>query len=92
MAEAESTNRDGSAAVCRYGNAAILGLAAVYFFLIPGVIVIHDLCDPKLREPGVPRCAVRWHRSLTPKYERWARTRIVAAVATGLDTSNISGT
>jgi len=77
---------------CRYGNAIILFGLAVYFFLIPGLSVVIDLCDPALRGDGIPRCAWRRHRALTPEYERWARRRIASGRAEELGVHNISGT
>src|SRR5678815_5064974 len=79
-------------AVCRYANAAILMALALYFFLIPGGIVVSALRDPHLRAPGIPQCAVRWHRSLSPHYECWAQQRVASGAAAHLDVSNISGT
>jgi hypothetical protein len=80
------------AAVCRYGNAVIIIVLAVYFFLVPGMIVVNNLRDPALRSDGIARCAFRWHRALTPKYERWARDRVSAGSAANLGTADISGT
>lgn len=76
-------------AICRYGNAAVIFVLAVYFFLIPGAIVVHHLRDPGLRGEGIPRYAFRWHRALSPHYERWARKRLASAPA---DISNVAST
>jgi hypothetical protein len=78
--------------VCRYFNAAVLILFSVFFFLIPGAIVIHDLSDSGIRSARIPRSAWRLHRTLTPQYEQWARERLDSTRATQLSTSNISGT
>ncbi len=78
--------------ICRFGNAALLLFLGVYFFLVPGCIVIHDLTDPALSGPGMPAAAVRLHRTLTPKYARWARERIASGQAATLPTADISGT
>jgi hypothetical protein len=80
------------AGICKYGNAAVLLFFAVYFFLIPFGIVIYELSDANIRSDGIPRMAVRLHRNLTPKYERWARGRVASGKAAGLAVSNISGT
>ena len=55
-----------------------IGLVAVttYFFLLPGLSVVRDLCDPALGRPGVPARAFELHRALSPRFERWARQRI----------------
>lgn len=63
---------------------ALLG-TALYFFLLPAVHVIGDLLDPALGSGTIPDCAWRWHRSLTPRYETWARARIGAGSAVDLE-------
>ena len=78
--------------ICRFFNAAILVLIALCFFLIPGVVVIHDLSDPNIRSAGIPRSAWKFHRNLSPKFEQWARKRLDSTRAAELSTSNISGT
>lgn len=79
-------------AVCSYGNAAMVVIIAVYLLIIPGLIVAYDLRDPALQGEGIPRCAFRWHRALSPKYERWARARIAAGAGAELAVHDISGT
>jgi len=78
--------------VIRYGNAAVIVLLAIYFLLIPGAINVHDLRDPGLHGDGIARCAFRWHRSLSRRYERWARARLASPDVVEHDISNISGT
>jgi len=75
-----------------YGKATIATFLAVYLFFIPAGIVIHDLCDPGLRDGQMPRFAFRWHRALSRKYEPWARERIASGSAKELSTHDISGT
>jgi hypothetical protein len=75
-----------------YGKASIATFLAAYLFLIPAGIVIHDLGDPGLRDGQAPRFAFRWHRALSPKYERWARQRVASGSAKALSTHDISGT
>lgn len=79
-------------AVCHYTNLGILGFAALFFFLLPGIRVITDLCDANIRGPGIPRSAWGLHQALSPKYERWATQRLNSARATELTTDNIAGT
>ncbi len=76
----------------RCGNAVIIVALAVGFFLVPAGITFPNLRDPALPSDGVPRCAVRWHRSLSPRYERWARDRLTSGQGGNANTSNISGT
>ena len=78
--------------ICRYSNAAVLVLIALLFFLIPGVITIHDLSDPNIRSAGIPQSAWKLHRALSPQFERWAGKRLASTRATELPITNFSGT
>src|SRR5690349_20983965 len=78
--------------LCRYFNAAVLIAISLLVFLIPGFTTIHDLTDPNIRKAGIPKSAWRLHRSLSPRYAKWASERLVSARATQLSTANISGT
>jgi len=78
--------------ICHWANAAILVLIALFFFLIPGVITVHDLSDTNIRSAGIPRSAWKLHRALSPQFERWASNRLASTRATELPTTNISGT
>jgi hypothetical protein len=73
-------------------NAAVRILAAGVLCLIPVVLVVHDLADPNIRGPAIPQSAWRLHRTLTPRFERWAKERLGSSRATQLSTSDISGT
>src|ERR1041385_4510710 len=87
------TDRDRQAvALCRYGNAAILVFIALFFFLLPGATVVCELGDANLRSPGIPRTAWRMHRSLSPRFERWAVDRVNSTRGAELSINNISGT
>ena len=78
--------------ICRYVNAAVMVLIALYFFLIPGATVVQELSDPNIRSAGIPRSAWKFHRTLSFKFEKWARARLDSKRAAELSTSNISGT
>ena len=80
------------ATICRYVNAAIITAVALYCLVIPGVTIIWSMRDPGLRDGSMPRLAFRWHRSLTPKYEQWARQRVAAGTAANKSINDISGT
>lgn len=68
--------------ICMWVNGLIMLALAIYFLLLPGLILLRDLADPDLRGPGgMPRVAWRVHASLTPRYERWARARIASGRA-----------
>jgi hypothetical protein len=75
-----------------YGNAIVALVAVTYFFALPAAILVQALSDPGLRMGKIPRIAFRWHRSLSERFEPWARKRIASGRATQLSTSNISGT
>lgn len=76
-----------------YINALLLAGVALYFFFYPALIILRDLNDPGLtRGDTPPRFAYSWHRSLSPKYERWARARVASGEAAALSISDISGT
>ena len=78
--------------LCVNVNAVIFVFLSAYFLLIPAVMLIRDLRDPGLRSDNMPRCAFRWHRALSPRYEKWARRRVETGAATKLTTGDISGT
>jgi hypothetical protein len=78
--------------LCVIINAVIIISLSVYAFLIPAGMMIHDLRNPGLYSDKMPRCAFRWHKALSPKYEKWARLRVESKAATKLTTANISGT
>ncbi len=80
------------ATVCRYGNAAVVAAMALYFFVAPLAILLFDLADPALRGRGIPQCARRWHRALTPRYARWARERVASGRAANLPEATVSST
>ena len=70
------------------GTAAV----AIYFFLLPGLIVCINLCDPALRAPGIPAQAWRLHRTLVPRYTAWARERIASGRAGQLELLDVPST
>ncbi len=78
---------------CVMANTAILVALAIYGFLLPGLILLWDLSDARLRQPGgIPRVAWRVHRALTPRYERWARERIASGIAAHLELYDVPST
>jgi len=78
---------------CIYTNVALLIVLAFYFFFYPAVIIIRDLNDPGLKSGDAPpRFAYSWHRSLSAKYEKWARERVASGAAADMNIQDISGT
>jgi hypothetical protein len=72
---------------------AVVALAvAIYLFLLPALIAIHDLRDPALAKGEIPRAAWRLLHSLAPVYEQWARDRVASGRAGQLAIDDISGT
>ena len=78
--------------VMTYGNVTIAVVLALYFLLIPGIMVSRNLCDPAIRTGEIPREAWRLHRYLTPRYERWARARIASGKAGDVYFLDVPGT
>jgi hypothetical protein len=78
--------------VCLYVNTVLAVALSLYLFLIPAAILVRDLRDPGLRGEQIPPCAFRWHRSLSPRYEKWAGQRIASGRAGHLTTRNVAGT
>jgi hypothetical protein len=76
----------------RYAAAVILVAVAIYLFFAPLVIVLRDLREPALHSGEMPVFAYRWHRSLTQRYEPWARQRVAAGTAAQLSLHDIAGT
>ncbi|MBU4210959.1 MAG: hypothetical protein L6437_07555 [Kiritimatiellae bacterium] len=88
-----SDNLRWMAGLCVWINSLVLIALAVYFLILPGFILIHDLMDENLRQPGgIPRVAWRVHASLTPRYERWARARIASGRAGHLQLNDVPST
>lgn len=78
--------------LCVNINAAIMIFLSAYALLIPAGILIRSVRDPCLYSGSQLRCAFRWHRALSSKYEVWARKRVESGAATTLTTSDIAGT
>lgn len=78
-------------AVSVYVNTAIAVALSLYFFFIPAGELIWGLRDPGLHGREIPHFAFRWHRALSPKYERWAQDRVRSDKAHS-NTADIAGT
>jgi hypothetical protein len=92
-AEGPRVNRRARALrICRYCNAAVVVLIAVFIFLLPALTVWRELSDPGIWSAAIPRSAWDLHAVLTPKYEKWAVMRVESKRALELSTDNISGT
>jgi len=79
-------------AICRYGNIVILMFLSFYFFIIPFCTMIYYLADPHLKGYGIPQIAFWSHRSLSPKYEKWAQERVALGYAKQLSLEDVAGT
>jgi len=80
------------ATVCKHADAAILAALALWFFIIPGFLVLHYINDPALKGPGIPKIAWDLHKRLTPRYEKWARARVASGVAAHLQLYDVPST
>lgn len=69
----------------------MVGLA-VYFFILPGALYVYHLQDPNLAGPGIPELGWTLFRSLTPRYEQWARERVASGTAVRVNTQDVAGT
>lgn len=78
--------------IMRCTNTVLSVVVALYFFLIPGCLVLHYISDPALGKPAIPKVAWRLHRSLTPRYEQWARARIASGKAAHLHLYDVPST
>ena len=78
--------------LCVRTNAALIIILAFYVFLIPAATMIYNLRDPGLYGNSTPRCVFRWHKSLSGRYEKWARKRFSAGIAAELTTEDIAET
>jgi len=81
-----------NARIIVYGNALIAFALIAYFFVIPFFTLTFALFDPNLASGEPPRIAFRLHKSLSRRYETWARERVESGRAAQLNTSDISGT
>ena len=93
-ADGQGHERDADSAGdrLRIRQCRVIAALALYFFVAPVVILLFDFADPALRGPGIPQCAWRWHRALSPKYARWARERMRSGRAENLRTDDVSST
>lgn len=76
----------------RYVRSIIILSLTFYLLLIPAAQIIRYLQDPGLVSGGVCQFLYGWHRSLSTKYETWARQRLASDKAAHLSIDNISGT
>lgn len=67
-----------------YFNKFLLVVLASWFFVLPGITVMRNIADSRLRDERIPRMAWRLHRDLSPRYAQWARERVASGVAANL--------
>jgi len=70
----------------------VCALVGVFFFLWPALTLLRCAFDRGSQTDAIPAVARGLFRSLTPRYERWARARVAAGKAETLDVGNIAGT
>jgi hypothetical protein len=74
------------------GNAVLITVLAFYFFYCPGLTTVRNLRDPHWAGPHIPAAAWDLHRSLTPRYEAWARQRLTAGTAKHVKFTDVPAT
>jgi hypothetical protein len=62
--------------LARWVLACICLVLSVYFFLLPGWMLISYLTDPAIRTGDIPPVAWQLSKHLASRYAQWARTRI----------------
>ena len=75
-----------------WGNSIIFISLAIYFFFSPFVLMIFYLGDRGLKGEGTPKVAFQLHQQLSPKYEKWAYSRLKSDLARNLSLEEISPT
>lgn len=76
----------------QYFRSAFLIGVGLWFFLIPFIQITTDLWSPSVRSGAIPQSVFRAHKNLSPKFESWARKRILSGRATaGLSELGIAG-
>jgi len=78
--------------LCFYTNAIVIIFLSIYFLLLPAGLMIYYINDPGLKESRMPKFAYSLHKSLSRRYEKWARGRVASEKATELNVNDISGT
>lgn len=88
-----STNRKKNPGdLCRLCNRVLAAGVGLYFFFIPGLMMLWYISDPALKAGGTPRFARRVHRWMSPRMEEWASERVASGAARTLSINDISGT
>ncbi len=75
-----------------FGNAALIVVLSIFFFISPFTTLVRAIADPTLANGEIPRFVYQWHYQLSPKYESWANARVQSTRATELGLDDISGT
>ena len=80
------------ASICLFLNLLVICAMAICFAVLPAAIIVCNLRDPGLWRDQTPRIAFSLHRTITPAFEAWAKTRVASGRAATVSISNISGT
>lgn len=73
-------------------NLLLLAGGAVYFFILPGFLVMNDLTPTALDGTHIHPRAWSLHRSLTDRYADWAEKRIASGTAGDLNLYDVPST
>jgi hypothetical protein len=75
-----------------YVNAALVALVSFYLFIAPAFLLIADILELQSASGKPPGFAFRWHRTLSPRFETWARERVASGRAKNLNLQDVPGT
>ncbi len=78
--------------LCRGINLAVAIGLALFFFILPGILVTRHLADPAISKGEVPQLAWSLHRNLTPRYGTYARNRVTSGQAGDLNLYDVPST
>ncbi len=62
-------------------NALLATLIGFYFFLSPAFISLYYVMDNAFEENGIPQFAYNTHKNISPKFEKWATSRLQQKLA-----------
>ncbi|OGV62824.1 MAG: hypothetical protein A2283_02655 [Lentisphaerae bacterium RIFOXYA12_FULL_48_11] len=77
---------------CKLVNAVVIICLAVYFFVIPGFIILRNVSNPDIGKPGIPGIAWQIHREISPKLAKWAKNRVASGRAACLQLVDVPST
>lgn len=77
---------------CKLVNAVVILCLAVYFFVIPGFIILRNVSKADIGKPGISGIAWQMHREISPKLAKWAKDRVASGRAAHLQLVDVPST